>query len=173
MANAQYQVVELYDVADATLPRYVCAQRQGQSAWRITWENRDKLPGNWPDGSANWRPTGREPAERVLLGRGAGLTTKTAISLTAFRVAEICRAATGSPDEMADFSMIDPPENVGKRGRPTAVVGKDGSVETFPSIAALREQRASHGKRCPGRSTVACRGAAGAVRPRPAQPQHH
>ena len=66
-----------------------------------------------------------------------GLTLKTALSLAAFRIAEINRAATGSPEQMADFLMMDPPENVGGRGRPTAVVGKDGSVQTFPSIAAL------------------------------------
>ena len=80
---------------------------------------------------------GREPAERILLGRSVGLTLKTALSLAEFRISEICRAATGNPDDMADFLMIDPPENMGGRGRPTAVVGEDGSVESFPSIAAL------------------------------------
>jgi len=136
-ANAHYQVVELYDVADPVLPRYVCAQRQGQSAWRTTWENRDKLPGKLAGWFRQLAVEGRVPAERVLLGRGVGLTIKTAFALAAFRVSEINRAATGNPDEMADFLMMDPPENVGGRGRPTAVVGKDGSVESFPSIAAL------------------------------------
>jgi hypothetical protein len=119
------------------LPRYVCAQRQGQSAWRVTWENRDKLPGKLAAWFRELAAEGREPAQRVLLGRGVALTMRTAFALAAFRVGEINRAATGDPNEMADFLMIDPPENVGKRGRPTAVVGKDGSVETFPSIAAL------------------------------------
>ena len=137
MANARYQVVELYDVADPALPRYVCAQRQGQGAWRVTWENRDNLPGKLAAWFRQLAAEGREPAERIVLGRGVGLPMNTAFSLAAFRVAEICRAATGSPDQMADFLMMDPPENVGKRGRPTAVVGPDGSVETFPSIAAL------------------------------------
>jgi len=36
--KACYQVVELYDVLEPALPRHVCAQRQGQSAWRVTWE---------------------------------------------------------------------------------------------------------------------------------------
>ena len=80
---------------------------------------------------------GREPAERILLGRTVALTLKAALSLAKFRIAEICRAATGNPDQMADFSMIDLPHNVGGRGRPTAVVGEDGTVESFPSIAAL------------------------------------
>jgi hypothetical protein len=137
MANAQYQVVELYDVADPVLPRYVCAQRQGHSTWRVTWENRDKLPGKLAAWFRQLASEGREPVERVLLGRGVGLTLKTALALAAFRVAEINRAATGSPDQMADFLTIDPPENVGGRGRPTAVVGQDGTVQTFPSIAAL------------------------------------
>ena len=137
MANAQYQVVELYDVADPMLPRYVCAQRQGQSAWQVTWENRDKLPGKLAEWFRQLAAEGREPAERVLLGRGVGLAMKTALSLAAFRVSEINRAATGDPNEMADFLMMDPPTNVGKSGRPTAVVGRDGTVETFPSIAAL------------------------------------
>ena len=136
-ARARYQVVELYDVLDPALPRYVSAQRQGQSAWRVTWENRDTLPGKLAAWFRQLAAEGREPAERVVLGRGVALTMKTAFSLAAFRIAEICRAATGSPDEMADFLMMDPPENVGKRGRPTAVVGKDGGVQTFPSIAAL------------------------------------
>lgn len=137
MANAQYQVVELYDALDPLLPRYVCAQRQGRAAWRVTWENRDKLPGKLAVWFRELAAEGREPAERVLLGGGVGLTLKTSLSLAAFRVAEINRAATGSADEMADFLMMDPPENVGGRGRPTAVVGQDGSVQTFPSIAAL------------------------------------
>ena len=137
MANARYQVIELYDALDLALPRYVGAQRQGQSAWRVTWENRDKLPGKLAGWFRQLASEGREPAERVLLGRGVGLTLKTALALATFRVAEICRAATGSPDEMADFLMMDPPDNVGGRGRPTAVVGTDGSVQTFPSIAAL------------------------------------
>lgn len=135
--RAAYQVVELYDVLEPALPRLVCAQRQGQSVWRVTWENRDKLPGKLAAWFRAVAAEGREPAERVLLGRGAALTMNTAFSLAEFRIAEICRAATGSADQMADFLMMDPPENVGKRGRPTAVVGKDGSVQTFPSIAAL------------------------------------
>ena len=138
MANARFQVIELYDDTTAPrLPRYVAAQRQGESAWRVTWENRDKLPGKLAAWFRQLATEGREPAERVLLGRSVGLTLKTALSLAAFRIAEICRAATGDPNEMADFLMMDPPENVGGRGRPTAVVAKDGSVQTFPSIAAL------------------------------------
>jgi hypothetical protein len=137
MANACYQVIELYDVADPLLPRYVCAQRQGRADWRITWENRDKLPGKLAAWFRQLAGEGREPGERVLLGRSVGLTMKTALALAAFRVAEINRMATGRPDEMADFLTIDPPENVGGRGRPTAVVAEDGSVQTFPSIAAL------------------------------------
>jgi len=135
--KACYQVVELYDVLEPALPRHVCAQRQGEQAWRVTWENRDKLPGKLAAWFHKLATEGREPAERVILGRGVALPMKMAISLVAFRVAEICRAATGSADQMADFLMMDPPENVGGRGRPTAVVGKDGTVETFPSIAAL------------------------------------
>ena len=136
-ASANYQVIELIDPLEPDLPRYVCAQRQGKAAWRVTWENRDKLPGKLAAWFGKLATEGREPAERVLLGRSVGLTLKTALSLAAFRIAEICRAATGDPNEMADFLMIDPPENVGGRGRPTAVVAKDGSVQTFPSIAAL------------------------------------
>ncbi len=135
--RANYQVVELFDVAEPALPRYVCAQRQGEQAWHVTWENKDKLPGKLAAWFRELSAEGREPTERVILGRGVALPMKMAISLVAFRVAEICRAATGSADQMADFLMMDPPENVGKRGRPTAIVGKDGSVETFPSIAAL------------------------------------
>ena len=93
------------------------------------------------------------------------LTMNTAFSLAAFRIAEICRAATGSADQMADFLMMDPPENVGKRGRLTAVVGKDGSVQTFPSIAALARaaglarqtvSRAIH-RGVPGRGRLSCK----------------
>jgi hypothetical protein len=168
-AKPRYQVIELYDALDPVLPRYVCAQRQGRSAWRVTWENRDKLTGKLAAWFRELAAEGREPAERVLLGRGAGLTLKTAFSLAAFRVAEINRAATGSPDEMADFLMMDSPENVGGRGRPTAVVGKDGAVQTFPSIAALARaaglarqtvSRAIH-RGVPGR------GWGGAATPRP------
>jgi len=135
--NAHYQVIELYDAGDPAIPRYVAAQRQGQTAWRTTWEHRDELPGKLAAWFRELAAQGREPAERVLLGRSVALTLTAALALAKFRISEICRATTGSPDEMADFLMIDPPENVGKRGRPTAVVGKDGSVETFPSIAAL------------------------------------
>ena len=135
--RAHYQVIELFDVVEPSLPRYVAAQRQGESAWRITWENRDKLPGKLAAWFRELAGEGREPAERIVLGRGVALTMQTAFSLAAFRIAEICRAATGSPDQMADFLMVDPPENVGGRGRPTAVVAEDGSVQTFPSIAAL------------------------------------
>jgi len=95
------------------------------------------LPGKLAGWFRELSSEGREPAERVLLGRGVGLMLKTAFSLAAFRVAEINRAATGNPDEMADFLMMDPLENVGGRGRPTAIVGEDGTVEIFPSIAAL------------------------------------
>ena len=143
--RANYQAVELYDVLEPALPRHVCAQRQGQSAWRVTWDNRDKLPGKLAAWFRELAAEGREPAERVILGRGVALTMKTAFSLAAFRIAEICRAATGSADQMADFLMMDPPENVGKRGRPTSVVGDDGTVQTFPSIAALA--RAAYGGR--------------------------
>ena len=135
--RARYQVIELYDTTEPVLPRYVAAQRQGASAWRVTWESRDKLPGKLAAWFRELAAEGREPAERIILGRGVALAMKTALSLAAFRVREINRAATGDPNAMADFLMMDPPQNVGGRGRPTAVVGKDGSVETFPSIAAL------------------------------------
>ena len=92
-----------YTTWRASLPRYVAAQRQGESAWRMTWENRDKRPGKLATWFCKLAAEGREPAERVVLGRGVGLTEKTAFTLARFRVAEICRAATGDPEQMADF----------------------------------------------------------------------
>jgi len=65
------------------LSRYVGAQRQGESAWRITWENRDKLPGKLAGWFRALAAEGREPAERVLLGRSVALTMKTALARAA------------------------------------------------------------------------------------------
>jgi len=144
MANrSRYQVIELYDVAEPSLPRYVCAQRQGEKAWRITWENRDKLPGKLAAWFRELAAKGREPAERVVLGQGVALTAKTAFSLAAFRVSEINRLATGDPDQMADFLANEPPARGGRgHGRPVVVVGPDGEQTQYPSISAMA--RAEH-----------------------------
>jgi len=98
-----FQVIELVDPAEPSLPRFVGAQQQGQSVWRITWQHRDALPGKLPAWFRELSAQGREPIERVLLGRGVGLTEKTAFALTKFRISEICRMATGDPSQMADF----------------------------------------------------------------------
>ena len=71
MSDGQYQVVELYDVADATLPRYVWRGVRA-SAWRVTWENQDKLAGKLAGWFRQLAAEGREPTERVLLGEGIG-----------------------------------------------------------------------------------------------------
>ena len=134
----RYQVIELYDVAEPSLPRYVAAQRQGESAWRVTWENRDKRPGKLAAWFCKLAAEGREPAERVVLGRGVGLTEKTALTLARFRIAEICRAATGDPEQMADFLCLDPPCRGGRgHARPVVVIGPDGECCNYPSISAM------------------------------------
>ena len=93
--RATYQVVELYDPPEPSLPRYVAAQRIGESAWRVVWQNRDKLPGKLAGWFRELASQGREPMERILLGRAVGLPLRTAFALANFRMAEICRMATG------------------------------------------------------------------------------
>ena len=129
-------------MAEPTLPRYVAAQRQGESAWRITWEHREKLSSELAAWFRELAAEGREPAERVVLGRGVGLPEKTAFALARFRVAEICRMSTGDPDQMPDFLCVEPPCRGGGRGagqhtRPVVVVAADGTVVRHPSIAAV------------------------------------
>jgi hypothetical protein len=141
--NAHYQVVELYDVAEPDLPRFVCAQRQGESAWRITWDRRGKLPGKLAAWFRELAAEGREPAERVVLGRGVALTVKTAFELARFRIGEINRLATGNADQMADFLAMEPPARGGRgHGRPVVVVGPDGEQTQYPSVSAMA--RAEH-----------------------------
>ena len=144
MANARFQVIELYDDAtDPRLPRYVSAQRQGESAWRITWANRDKLPGKLATWFREMASQGHEPAERVVLGRGVGLTMKTAFALARFRIAEINRMATGDADQMADFLCFEPPCRGGRgHNRPVVVVGPGGEQRQYPSVSAMA--RAEH-----------------------------
>lgn len=142
MANARFQVIELVDPAEPSLPRFVGAQQQGQSVWRITWQHRDALPGKLPAWFRELSAQGREPIERVLLGRGVGLTERTAFALTKFRISEICRMATGDPSQMADFLCLEPPCRGGGRGgsrhtRPVVIVGPDGERKEYPSVSAM------------------------------------
>ncbi len=164
MANARFQVIELYDDAtDPRLPRYVSAQRQGESAWRITWANRDKLPGKLATWFREMASQGREPAERVVLGRGVGLTMKTAFALARFRIAEINRMATGDPDQMADFLCFEPPCRGGRgHNRPVVVVGPEWRAEAVPE--RLRDGASGAHRPAHGGSTGSA-GAAGARRP--------
>jgi len=142
MAIARHQVVELYDPAEPSLPRFVAAQRQGQPVWRITWEHRDKLPTKLAAWFHELSAQGREPVERVVLGGGVGLTQKTAFALARFRSSEICRMAPGAPNQLAAFLCLEPPCRGGGRGkgrhmRPVVIVGPDGERKEYPSISAM------------------------------------
>jgi hypothetical protein len=142
-AKSRFQVIELFDVAEPALPRFIGAQRQGESAWRITWDRRDSLPGRLAAWFRELAAEGREPAERVVLGRGVALTMKTALALARFRIDEINRLATGDANQMADFLMIDPPVRGGRgHSRPVVVVEPNGQQKQYPSVSAMA--RAEH-----------------------------
>jgi hypothetical protein len=141
--RATYQVVELYDPPEPSLPRYVAAQRIGESAWRVVWQNRDKLSGKLAGWFRELASQGREPMERILLGRAVGLPLRTAFALANFRIAEICRMATGSSEQMADFLCVEPICRGGRgHRRPVMVVGPNGEQTEYPSISAMA--RAEH-----------------------------
>jgi len=141
--RATYLVVELCDPADRSLPRYVAAHRIGESPWRVVWQNRDKLRGRLATWFREIASQGREPMERVLLGRGVGLTMKTALALANFRISEINRMATGDEEQMADFLCIEPICRGGRgHRRPIVVVGPNGEQTEYPSISTM--VRAEH-----------------------------
>ena len=141
--RATYQVVELCDPAEPSLPRFVAAQRRGESAWRVVWQNRDKLPGKLAGWFRELAAQGREPMERILLGRAVGLPLKTAFALANFRIAEINRMATGDSEQMADFLCVEPICRGGRgHRRPVVVVGPNGEKTEYPSISAMA--RAEH-----------------------------
>ena len=138
-----YLVVELCDPTDRSLPRFVAAQRRGESPWHAVWQNRAKLRGRLATWFREIASQGREPMERVLLGRGVGLTMKTALALANFRIAEINRMATGDEKQMADFLCVEPICRGGRgHRRPIVVVGPNGEQTEYPSISAMA--RAEH-----------------------------
>ena len=141
--RATYQVVELRDPVEPSLPRFVAAQRRGESPWLAVWQNRDKLPGKLAGWFRELAAQGHEPMERILLGRAVGLPLKTAFALANFRIAEINRMATGDSEQMADFLCVEPICQGGRgHRRPVVVVGPNGEKTEYPSISAMA--RAEH-----------------------------
>ena len=141
--RSTYQVVELAIPQNlrcrATWRRSAKANRRGA----CVWQNRDKLPGKLAAWFCELASQGREPVERVLLGRAVGLPLRTAFALADFRIAEINRMATGDSEQMADFLCVEPICRGGRgHRRPIVVVGPNGEKTAYPSISAMARARA-------------------------------
>ena len=74
MANlARFYVYELYGRDDPQLPRYVGVGQEGICTWLPYWTHKCELPGAL---AAWFRSLDQEPIEKVLLGKGVGLTER-------------------------------------------------------------------------------------------------
>lgn len=128
--HPQYQVVELFDPREPSLPRAVLAERiDKEPRWKAIWRHRDKLPGRLPMWFRTLSDAHLGPRERVFVGR-AGLHEKCARAVCKHRIEQISRMA-GTWPAYPSFLEMDRPKNVGKKGVP---VYADGIV--YPSRAA-------------------------------------
>jgi hypothetical protein len=155
--QAKFCVYYLASPSDPRLPCWIDYQRCGEHRWRAIYENRDRLP---ESRLVHWfRELEGEPLEVPVLGKSVALDQKTAESLVRFLVRETNRMATGNPDEQADFLCNE--DHPGGRGcgRPVTRIDADGSVTTWPSVAAAAKAlglaRKGVWERLIGRSTDA------------------
>ena len=138
MANrAKFQVYYLASKADPELPRWIDYQRCGEHRWRALYENRDRLP---ESRLIKWfRELKEAPLEVPLIGKNVALDQKSAESLCRFMVRETNRLATGDPDQQADFLCNENHPGGRGCGRQVMRIDTDGSVKTWPSVAAAAE----------------------------------
>jgi hypothetical protein len=135
MANhACWRVIELVDARVPSLPRAVFACRTHESPWRVVWQHRGEIPGRLSEWFKGLASEGVEPLERVLLGRGAALTERTAHAICRYRVSQIARMA-GCPEGLPDFLCHDEKHVGGQGDKHPCTVVKGGQVQRFPSIA--------------------------------------
>ena len=139
MANRpKFQVYYLASPSDPELPRWIDYQRCGEHRWRPMYENRDRLPDSR---LTKWfRELNEEPLEVPLLGRNVSLDQKSAIELVHFMVRETNRLATGDPDQPADFLLNEHHPGGRGCGRQVMRIDADGSVKTWPSVAAAAKE---------------------------------
>jgi hypothetical protein len=132
--HAKFCVYYLASPTDPELPRWIDYQRCGVQRWRPMYENRDRLP---ESRLVRWfRELEGEPVEVPLLGRNVALDQETAASLVRFMVSETNRLATGDPKQQADFLYNESHPGGRGRGRQITRIDADGSVTTWPSVAA-------------------------------------
>jgi len=133
--HAKFCVYYLASPTDPQLPRWIDYQRCGEHRWRAIYEHRDRLP---QSPLVRWfgELGDQEPLEVLVLGKSVALDQKTAVALTRFLIRETNRLATGDPDQQADFLTNE--SNPGGRGRGRTVtrIDANGSVTTWPSVAA-------------------------------------
>lgn len=121
--RARYRVIELLD-GDGRPVWIEAAPVDGDAPWRAIWMYRWLVE----TPLALWlRSLPAEPTEQVFLGQGAALDAGTARRLARFRRGELL--AQGVP------VLVEPDCRGRHHGRRTVVVGGDGKIEVYSTLA--------------------------------------